>query len=176
MPTVVALLRAVNLGAQRKFPPAAQRAATEAAGGTAVETHLHTGNVRLTTRRRSRPLLEAALERAYLADRGFEVPTVVLGLAELATVAEDVERLGAGHEGLHYVSFLKHEPDEPRRAAAGSLSRPGERAVLLGRAVHLLVPPAGHRTRLSNATVERVLGTATNRNATVVRAMAAKWC
>ena len=38
MPTYVAFLRAVNLGATRKFPKADIVAATEAAGGVDVET------------------------------------------------------------------------------------------------------------------------------------------
>src|SRR4051794_20858140 len=45
MPTYVAFLRAINLGATRKFPKDAIRAATEAAGGSGVETYINTGNV-----------------------------------------------------------------------------------------------------------------------------------
>ena len=66
MPTTLAFLRAINLGATRKFPKAEIVAATEAAGGTDVATHINTGNVRLATRMRSRERIEAALEAAYL--------------------------------------------------------------------------------------------------------------
>ena len=45
MPTYVAFLRAINLGPNRKFAKADIVAATEAAGGTDVETYINTGNV-----------------------------------------------------------------------------------------------------------------------------------
>ena len=69
----IAFLRAINLGATRKFPKDAVKLATEAAGGTDVETYLNTGNVRLTSTRRSAAAVARDLEQAYAADRGFEV-------------------------------------------------------------------------------------------------------
>jgi uncharacterized protein (DUF1697 family) len=46
VPTYVAFLRAINLGAKGKFPKAAIIRAVEAAGFTDVETYINTGNVR----------------------------------------------------------------------------------------------------------------------------------
>ena len=86
MTTYVAFLRAINLGATRKFPKDAIVAATEAAGFDDVATRINTGNVRLGTAMRSRARIESALEQAYLADRGFEVPTIVYSQAELREV------------------------------------------------------------------------------------------
>ena len=77
MPTYVAFLRAINLGPNRKFPKADIVAATEAAGGTDVETYINTGNVRLTSGLRSAAKVEAALEKAYEEQTGFAVPTIV---------------------------------------------------------------------------------------------------
>jgi uncharacterized protein (DUF1697 family) len=54
MATYIAFLRAINLGATRKFPKDAIRASVEAAGGTDVETYINTGNVRFDSRLRSR--------------------------------------------------------------------------------------------------------------------------
>ena len=76
MPTYVAFLRAINLGRTRKFGKDDVQRATEAAGGVDVATYLNTGNVRLTHRARSLARLKAALEASYLAQTGFEVPTV----------------------------------------------------------------------------------------------------
>jgi hypothetical protein len=47
-----------------------------------------------------------------------------------------------------------------------------------GRAVHLLYSGGsyGADAGLTNAQVEKILGTATNRNLTVIRALAEKWC
>lgn len=179
VPTYIALLRAINLGANRKFPKDAIRAAVEAAGGTRVETYINTGNVRLDSSLRSRGRVEAVLEEAFAADRGFEVPTIALTPAELSEVAEDATRIGAEHPehagGLHYVSFLKHPPTAEGIAAVEGASTDAEVARVGSRAVHLLLRPAYHQARLTNALVERHLGTATNRNLTVVRTLAEKW-
>ena len=176
MATYVAFLRAINLGANRKFPKASIAAAVEAAGFTGVETYINTGNVRFDTTMRSRARIEAALEEAFLADRGFEVPTIVFTQAELCEVAADAERFADGHDGRHYVSLLKQAPTAAQIAAIEQASSAEEVAKVGGRAVHLLLGPHYHEAKLTNVIVEKHLGVATNRNLTVVRALAEKWC
>lgn len=176
MATYVAFLRAINLGAKRKFPKDAIAAATEAAGFTGVATHINTGNVRLETAMRSRARIEAALEQSYLADRGFEVPTIVLTPAELRAVVEEAARLAPDHAGRHYVSLLKDEPEAAVAAALEARSTPDERVHVAGRGVHLVLGESYHEATLSNAVVEKQLGVATNRNLTVLRALVQKWC
>jgi hypothetical protein len=51
----------------------------------------------------------------------------------------------------------------------------GERAVVDGRGVHLLLGKDYHTARLDNALVEKHLGVATNRNLKVIRTLAQKW-
>ena len=76
MPTFIAFLRAVNVG-KRKYPMAELREALTDAGFEEVETHIQTGNVLVRTSLRSRTKVIAALEKAMLEDRGFEVPVVL---------------------------------------------------------------------------------------------------
>jgi uncharacterized protein (DUF1697 family) len=173
MTTYVAFLRAINLGAKRKFPKDAIRAAVEAAGMSEVETYINTGNVRFETAMRSRARIEEALERSFLADRGFEVPTIVFTPAELRAVADEAATFG--HAGRHYVSLLKEEPSAEAVRAVEEASTAEEVAKVGGRAVHLLLGENYHEARLTNAVVERHLGVATNRNITVLRTLAAKW-
>lgn len=175
MPTYVAFLRAINLGARRRFPKAAIVRAAEAAGCTEVETWINTGNVRVTTRLRSHASVEAALEAAFAEEAGFEVPTVALTQAELAAVAADAVRLGDGHDGAQYVSLLKEPAGAESARALEAVAPEGERVHVAGRAVHLLIGPEYHTARLTNAVVERHLGVATNRNVTVVRTLAERW-
>ena len=175
MPSYVAFLRAINLGRVRKFPKADIVAAVEAAGGTDVATYINTGNVRLDSAIKSRRDVEEALERSFAADRGFAVPTIVLTPTELRQVAADADEVGAGHDGRHYVSLLKEDPSPAARRALEEAARGAERALVRGRAVHLLLGPAYHTARLGNADVEKHLGVATNRNVTVIRALAEKW-
>ncbi|WP_139977779.1 DUF1697 domain-containing protein [Nocardioides litoris] len=177
MATWVAFLRAINLGATRKFPKDAIVAATEAAGFTGVATHINTGNVRLETSMRSRTRIESALEAAYEADRGFAVPTIAFTVAELREVAATADQVGAGHDGRHYVWLLKHEPDAAAVEAFTALAGGAETVHVEGRAAHLLLPTDYLASRASDiARVEKLVGPATNRNVTVVRAVTAKWC
>lgn len=175
MTTYVAFLRAINLGATRRFPKEAIVAATEAAGFTDVATHIGTGNVRLGTRMRSRARIESALEEAYRVDRGFEVPTIVYPASELQDLVADLDRYGKGHDGKHYVWLLKEEPTDAVRAELAGLEADHERVCLSPRAVHLLLEGGYLDARLLGP-VEKRIGVATNRNATVLRAVAAKWC
>src|SRR3954452_12650710 len=103
--TYIGFLRAINLGPTRKFAKASIVRATEAAGFTDVATYINTGNVRFDTTLRSRPKIEKALEEAYLAEAGFEVPTIVFTTKELKEIAE--RALTFGESERHYVSLLK---------------------------------------------------------------------
>ena len=174
MATWIGFLRAINLGARRKFPKADIVAAVEAAGFTDVETYINTGNVRFGTTMRSRARIEAALEQAFLERAGFAVPTICFTQAELREVAEHAATLD--HTGRHYVSLLKDEPDAGAVRALEELSTATEVARVRGRAVHLMLGENYHEASLTNAVVERKIGVSTNRNLTVIRALAQKWC
>ena len=91
--TYIGFLRAINLGANRKFPKASIIKAVEAAGFTDVATYINTGNVRFDTTLRSRAKIEAALEKAFEAEAGFKVPTMVFTQKELREIAEEAESL-----------------------------------------------------------------------------------
>jgi uncharacterized protein (DUF1697 family) len=178
VPTYVAFLRAINLGARRRFPKDAIKAAVEAAGGTEVATHINTGNVRLTTSLRSQALVEEALEQAFAADRGFEVPTIVFTPAEVVGIAEFADKLWAEHgEPLgHYVTLYKQPPASDAVAALVEKQWDGEMAVVEGRAAHGLLFRGFHESRLLSSKLFEALGQGTSRNLKVIRAVADKWC
>lgn len=176
MATYVGFLRAINLGSKRKFPKEAIVRATEAAGFTDVATYINTGNVRFDTTLRSRVRIEQALEDAYRDEVGFEVPTIVFTAKELKAIAAHATTLGECER--HYVSLLKDEPAKATIEAMEDASTDREVARVRGRAVHLLYHGAsyGSDAKLTNVQVEKLLGVATNRNLTVVSALAEKWC
>ena len=174
MPTYIAFLRAINIG-KRKFAKDAIVAACEAAGCTDVETYINTGNVRVTTPLRSRAKVESALEEAFEDAAGFDVPTVVLTPKELREVAAYAERLDRSHDGRHYVSLLKDTPTAAAVKKLDGAGKEGERAVVDGRGVHLLLGQDYHSAKLTNAIIEKHLGVATNRNLNVIRTLAEKW-
>ncbi|MGO4258449.1 DUF1697 domain-containing protein [Marmoricola sp. RAF53] len=180
MATHLGFLRAVNIG-KRQYKTADLRAALEGAGYGGVETYIQTGNIRIDSPLRSRAKVEAELEALFLADRGFEVTTMVFAPAELAAVVDEADEvatgaLGRAPEYAHYVSLLK-EPATAAVARAGAeLSLPGETVVVRGRAVHLLYDVAFGQGKLSNPKLERTVGPATNRSLKVLREIVARWC
>ena len=179
VPTYVAFLRAINLGAKRKFPKDAIKAATEAAGGTDVETYINTGNVRLTHPARSVAKVQAALEEAYAEAAGFEVPTVVFTTKELAALTARGEDLHAGHDGdvaNHYVTLFATPPTAEAVAAAHALEHEGERVVVDGRAAYVLLDGNIHTSRLLSSKQFTALGQGTARTIKVLRTVTEKWC
>ena len=178
MPTYVAFLRAINLGARRKFPKDAIKAATEAAGGTDVETYINTGNVRLTHTARSVAKVQAALEEAYAAEVGFDVPTVVLTAADHAARTARGAELHAEHDpgGQHYVTLFPAAPDAAAVAAAHALEHAGETVVVDGRAAYVLLDGDIHTSRLLSSKEFTALGQGTARTIKVLRTVTEKWC
>ncbi len=179
MPTYVAFLRAINLGPTRKFPKGEIVAATEAAGGTDVLTHINTGNVRLTSTMRSPAKVTAALERAYAERAGFEVPTIVYTPAELVAIAADARELAAARPDLerHYVYLLRDAPEPAWVHEVEARSDEVNEVVVRGRAAHVLLGPGYQAGGVDPYKVEKSLQVvATNRNFNVVTTLADKWC
>jgi len=176
--TYIAFLRGINLGATRKFPKDAIVTATEAAGGTDVATHLTSGNVRLTSSRRSTDAVAKALEKAYAVNRGFAVPTIVLTAAELtemAGIGEQLEDdLPAG--GKHYITLFAAPPTAAAAKAAQALTHPGEVCVVRGRAAYALLEGDIHSSVLLRSKEFNALGTGTARTRKVLTTLAEKWC
>ena len=119
----------------------------------------------MTTPLRSRAKVEAALEKAFAAEAGFERP-------DDRAHPEGAERrrrptpseVGRAHAGLHYVSLLKDTPTAAAVPKLDGAGKDGERAEVDGRGVHLLLGQDYHSAKLDNAVVEKHLGVATNRN------------
>ncbi len=179
MPSYVAFLRAINLGAKRKFPRDAVLAAAEAAGCRDVESYLNTGNVRLTSGKRSRRTLEEALEKAFLDDRGFEVPTIAFTPDELTAILAEADELASEVPvAMQYVSLLKEPASAAVASALEEQGGAGEHAWVRDRAVHIVLEhhDGFHQATMTNALVEKQLVVATNRNLKVIREVVTRWC
>jgi uncharacterized protein (DUF1697 family) len=176
MPTYIGFLRAVNIG-KRQYKTADLRAALEGAGYADVDTHIQTGNVTLSSPLRSVAKVESELEALFLADRGFEVVTIVFTPGGLAQVLADADELAAAHEPAYgqYVTLLKTPASASVAAAAEALSTDDETLVVRDRAVHLLYDVPYGTSKIA-AGLEKVVGPGTNRNVKVIRAIVEKWC
>ncbi|WP_188781297.1 DUF1697 domain-containing protein [Marmoricola endophyticus] len=175
MATHLVFLRSVNVG-KRAYPMAELRAVVEGAGYADVATHIQTGNLRLGSQR-SAAELTAALEPLLEADRGFEVPVVVMSPEQLVAVVEDASALAEDAVTRQYVELLRAAPETEDVPVIEAQSRAGQRFVVRGRAVHLLLEDVSfHEVKAAPAAVRRAMGVSTNRNRTVLEAIAAKWC
>ena len=174
MPTYVVFLRAINLGATRKVPMKQLVPCLEEAGFEDVETHLATGNVRLTSRRRTTGGVERAVEEALQSRFGFEVPTVALTLDDLATLVAEADEVVPDVK-RHYVTLLKETPPSGVAHELDSWAADGEGARVCRRAVVWWADHDMHGGRLSNSVVEKQLGVATTRTLGVLRTVHRKW-
>jgi uncharacterized protein (DUF1697 family) len=177
VPSYVAFLRAVNVGG-RFVRMADLRAALEAAGFTDVETHIQSGNVRVTSRRRSTEAVAREMARVLGARAGFEVPCVVRTPEQLhAMVAEAdaVPPLLPG-TGRRYLAVADGEVPEEAARTLESWEKKGEAARVLTGAVLAELTVDFHEATLTNARIERITGlTTTWRAADVVRAVDDRW-
>jgi uncharacterized protein (DUF1697 family) len=147
----------------------------EEIGGTAVRTHLQSGNALFDHEPADPGKLARVLEAAIAADLGRNVPCVVREAAELdGVIARNPFDMAGVDPARFLVTFLSG-PVEPDRIAdldpadfAPDDFRPGEREIY----VHC--PDGVQKTRLSHALWEKRLGlTATARNWNTVTRLAA---
>lgn len=172
----VAFLRAINLGAKRRFPAAELRACVEAAGFGEVATYINTGNVHLVSSDAAADVRDR-LESAFAADRGFEVPTVVLTLPELGRIVARADALEAEHgtPQAHYITLYGAEPGRTLAAEVEALRPPGERMVVADRAAHALLDDGVQGSRILASREFAALGQGTARTARVLRTLVEKW-
>jgi uncharacterized protein (DUF1697 family) len=176
VPTYVAFLRAINLGPRRKFPMAAVKECLAQAGYDDVATHLATGNVRLTTGRRSPSAVRTDLEKVFAAAAGFDVPTAVVTPAELTEVYH--EALGLEVEATRrYVAFLPSPPTSEARTMLDSWDADGEGAHLGARHLHWWTDGSTTTARIFQPAALKKLGLAdaTTRDLKVVATLAERW-
>ena len=179
MPAWIGLLRAVNLGKNRKVPMQDLRRLLESEGYEQVETHIQSGNVRVRSTLRSAQNVEEALRRTISAGFGFDVPVVVRTPAQLSVLADEAESLESplSLEARRYVTFMTGELDPAGVQALHDWDVPTEAArVLDGRDIVMFLADGVQGARLTHSRIERLTGAVgTARNLSVVRAMAQKW-
>lgn len=170
MARLVLLLRGVNVGKGNRIGMAELRSALERAGYDDVRTHLQSGNVVLSTRKR--PVGAAGDCARIVRERfGLDVEVQARSRDELAEVVRH-DPLGsvATDPSRYQVTFLAGElvPAVVERLEATAAG--GERVVALGREVYAWHPAGVARSKLWALLAGRELGvSATSRNWTTVK-------
>ncbi len=165
----VALLRGINLNGRNALSMPALKAMVEDAGGHDVVTYIASGNVVFTMPRAQYATLHDVLEARILKDTAMKVPIVLRTQEQLAAVVAHKE-LGEEPEGKkRYVMFLATTPLPAQVAALDPNRSPGDRFVVDGGEVYLLLTSAAD-TKITNAWIDKALSTtSTSRNRNTAR-------
>ncbi len=176
VPVFIAFLRAVNV-AGRSVPMGALRHHLGEAGLRDVESHIQSGNLRLSTSLRDADAVSRVVE-GVVAEH-FDVVTKAI-VRTPQEVAEIVATGDAFSQPLpspsrRYVALLAAPLAPDAAAAFEAWAVPGERARVADRAVFLWFAGPFHKARLNNARIERVGVAATTRDWKVITAVAQRW-
>ncbi len=140
-----------------------------------VATYVQSGNVVFgATGEESEDDLVGALEEAFEAEFGFEVPVIVRSAVELAQISSE-HPLDDGITDAKFllVGFLDAQPDVELDDMLDPADFEPDHWELSGRELYLAYPNGSGRSKLTNALIERRLGVrATTRNWRTVNRLA----
>jgi uncharacterized protein (DUF1697 family) len=175
VPDWVCLLRAVNLGKQRKLPMAALRAALTAAGLTNVRTYLQSGNIFAGCGAQARDEVCDLVRGVIATGFGMDVPVIARTPAELAQViaANPFPEQAAQRPHLIRVIFLAAPPPPAAVARLRAGPVPPETCRVAGEHVYVDYVGGYHATARTAGYFTRVLGVdGTERNWRTLLALA----
>ena len=167
MPTAIALLRGINVGATRSLPMERLRELCEQVGMHDPRTYIQSGNVIFEAAKKDLSGLAKNLEAAIEADRGFRPSVVVRTRDELAAAIEGNPFAARAkfEPAKLLVMFLKSKPAAGAQHALDGVKRGAEQMRLVGRELFIEFPDGIGRSKLALAAVEKALGVpATGRN------------
>jgi uncharacterized protein (DUF1697 family) len=171
----IALLRAVNVAGHKPVAMADLRALLSRLGFTDVRSLLQSGNLVFRTAARPTGPLERLLEGEAEERLGLATDFFVRTAEEWkALIAGNPFRDQARRDPGHLlVQFLKDAPSAPGAAALQDAITGREIVKVKGRHVYAVYPDGVGRSRLTNAVIEKQLGTrATGRNWNTVAKLA----
>lgn len=177
-PLHVALLRGINVGGKNMLPMKDLAAMFTAAGATDVQTYIQSGNVVFRAGAASAKRMPALVTAAIAAKFGYQIPVVTRTAAEFVAVlaANPFLKRAADPRALH-VAFLADTPTAAQAAALDPKRSVPDEFALRGRDLYLYLPNGAGRTKLTNAYLDRTLGTiSTGRNWNTVQKLAALLC
>ena len=166
MPTYIALLRGINLGPRNKIAMADLRDLLVSLGLENVRTHILSGNVIFTSRRRSAARLEGSIERAMRQRFAFDIRVLVRTVDELAGVVEGNPLPEAAPDGSRlFLLFLDRQPDRDRIEAIDPADYQPEEFRIGDRVIYVWFKFGLQASKLAGMLTDKRLGVAvTNRN------------
>jgi uncharacterized protein (DUF1697 family) len=168
MARLVALLRGINVGRNRRVPMADLRALMEELGYEDVRTLLQSGNVVFSgAKAKAGKRLEAGLEERF----GMKIEVVLRTMAELKAVVDD-EPFGEEADDLtrYFVVFLSETPDAGALSEFRAQDWGPDKLAANGRELYTWCPEGMQNSRLMRALVKpKFAAAATTRNMSTVK-------
>jgi uncharacterized protein (DUF1697 family) len=174
--TWIALLRGVNVGGNRMVAMADLRALLASLGFDRPRSLLQSGNLVFDGPRRSPAALEARIQAAVAKHAGFEPEIFVRTAAEWHDlVAGNPFAEAAAHDPGHLlVMCFRRAPSAAEVASLRAAITGPERVEAIGRHAYFVYPAGVGTSKLTNAVIERRLGSpGTARNWNTVLKLAA---
>lgn len=169
---VVALLRGINIGPNKRIAMPALRAIVEGLGHSDVETYLQSGNVVFAPKPRAPKDLAVSLEAAIADATGHDVPVVVRTAPELQKIVS-ANPYPVGDPTRVVVGFLAEAVDLGELALGDLSAYLPDELTIVGREIYVSVPNGQGRSKLMEGlTKSRRTTTLTVRNWRTVTALA----
>lgn len=172
---LVALLRGINVGRNKRVAMARLRELLTALGYTDVATYLQSGNAVFGCAPDAAATAARDIEHALVRDLGVTSTVIVRTAGELASaLAADPLLEVADDPAKHLVGFLAGEPDPVGARALAEIDVTPDQIRLIGREVYLWCPAGVLASPLATTGWERSLGVpVTTRNWNTVTRLAA---
>jgi uncharacterized protein (DUF1697 family) len=174
VPTLILLLRGINVGGNKKLPMKGLAALLEGLGCTSVRTYIQSGNAVVEAAASLAKGLPAKLEAAIVKKFKFEAPVVERTAAELKAALKAYPYPSDLPERA-YIGFLKDKPTAAGLKALDPAPKgPGEDFKLIAQDIHFKFPQGVAKTKLTNAWFDSRLKTVcTLRNLNTCQALLA---
>lgn len=163
----ISILRGINVSGRNKIKMDALKTLYEALSMKDVQTYIQSGNVVFASSGADEEALARSIRDAIEKEFGYAVAVLVRSASGWQSVAHNNPFLGQPgvDPGKLHVTFLERAPDQRSADALSAVDAGPDEARVIGREVYLHCPNGYGRTKLSNALLERKLGTpATTRN------------
>ena len=170
------MLRGINVSGQKIIRMEALRASFGALGFSRVRTYVQSGNVVFEASKTSTTSLSKKIREKILSDYGFSVPLILRTSGEMKKIVSDnpfSKEKEVDRSKLH-VTFLSEPPASAALVKLDALKGSPDEFRVKDREVYLYCPNGYGRTKLSNASFEKLLSVeATTRNWKTVNTLAA---
>ncbi len=175
MTRYIALLRGINVSGQKLIKMEDLRQMFAAAGFSAVQTYIQSGNVIFEAAESDPATLRPQVEEMLAASLGYKVPTLIRTIPEMNAVIRDFPFAGTDLETVKlYVAFLADVPHPEKQSAWIALSNTVEVFHIRDREAYIsILKETDQKVLFTNMLLEKKLGVvATTRNWATVNKLA----